>query len=378
MSCARPARFRGRSPAARRALPRGRRITSPIRRSRKPYPQQSYPRQQYPQPPRRTGQCRSQPPGTRAADAGRRRIRERAARAGRAEAELSAAPADRARQPCRIAPRPTARRAIERAAPARTAQPYPPQSDPQQSYPPRGAEQVPLGRERAPVTTGAVAVQPTATLACPIVSALDTWFASGVQPAAMKWFGVQVAEIRQISAYSCRGMNGQRGRADLRACIRQCARHRVVHARGRPQDHRQGRLARRAGGAGLPARRAGLGLPALLDRARARLERVPLRPHPRGPDAARERAAGVQSGAGPGRCGGGTRRLSLCARRARRDRLDQAGAQRRASASFAGATRSTTACRARCRARTESGDICRGIYIFARNRAACQFASCRR
>ena len=96
----------------------------------------------------------------------------------------------------------------------RTAQPYPQQPPqqqnyPQQSYPP--AEQVPLGRDRAPVTTGAVAVQPAATLACPIVSSLDTWFASGVQPAAMKWFGVQVAEIRQISAYSCRGMNGQRG-----------------------------------------------------------------------------------------------------------------------------------------------------------------------
>ena len=82
----------------------------------------------------------------------------------------------------------------------RSAQPYPAQP-----------EQVPLGRERAPVLTGATAVQPTATLACPIVSALDTWFASGVQPAAMRWFGQPVAEIRQISAYSCRGMNGQRG-----------------------------------------------------------------------------------------------------------------------------------------------------------------------
>jgi hypothetical protein len=78
---------------------------------------------------------------------------------------------------------------------------------PQQSYP----QQVPLGRERAPTMTGAVTVQPSATLACPVVSALDQWFASGVQPAALKWFGVQVAEIRQISAYSCRGMNGQRG-----------------------------------------------------------------------------------------------------------------------------------------------------------------------
>jgi hypothetical protein len=85
----------------------------------------------------------------------------------------------------------------------RTAQPYP-------SYP-QAAEPVPLGRERAAVMTGAAAVQPTATLACPIVSALDQWFAGGVQPAALKWFGQQVAEIRQISAYSCRSMNGQRG-----------------------------------------------------------------------------------------------------------------------------------------------------------------------
>jgi len=73
------------------------------------------------------------------------------------------------------------------------------------------AEPVPLGRQQAPVTVGAVAVQPAATLACPIVSALDRWFADAVQPAAVKWFGAPVAEIRQISAYSCRGMNGQRG-----------------------------------------------------------------------------------------------------------------------------------------------------------------------
>jgi hypothetical protein len=91
------------------------------------------------------------------------------------------------------------------------SQPHPSQSYPAQPYPAQPAEQVPLGRERGPVTTGAVAVQPTATLACPIVSSLDNWFSTGVQPAALKWFGVQVAEIRQISAYSCRGMNGQPG-----------------------------------------------------------------------------------------------------------------------------------------------------------------------
>jgi hypothetical protein len=60
-----------------------------------------------------------------------------------------------------------------------------------------------------PVTAvGPVAVKPTATLACPIVSALDRWLADSVQPAAQRWFGARVVEIKQISAYSCRGMNG--------------------------------------------------------------------------------------------------------------------------------------------------------------------------
>jgi hypothetical protein len=55
---------------------------------------------------------------------------------------------------------------------------------------------------------GPVSVRPAATLACPIVSMLDRWFAESVQPAAQRWFGVRVVEIKQISAYSCRGMNG--------------------------------------------------------------------------------------------------------------------------------------------------------------------------
>ena len=41
-----------------------------------------------------------------------------------------------------------------------------------------------------------------------MVSELDRWIVNSVQPAAMRWFGVPVAEIKQISAYSCRGMNG--------------------------------------------------------------------------------------------------------------------------------------------------------------------------
>ncbi len=69
----------------------------------------------------------------------------------------------------------------------------------------------PLGPSRAPRVTGAVGTvtfTPAATLNCPLVSALDEWFATAVQPAALRWFRQPVAEVRQISAYSCRGMNG--------------------------------------------------------------------------------------------------------------------------------------------------------------------------
>jgi hypothetical protein len=62
---------------------------------------------------------------------------------------------------------------------------------------------VPQARAASPV-----AVSPPATLACPIVSELDRWISNSIQPAAMRWFGSPIAEIKQISAYSCRGMNG--------------------------------------------------------------------------------------------------------------------------------------------------------------------------
>ncbi|MCF8478239.1 MAG: extensin family protein, partial [Pseudolabrys sp.] len=68
---------------------------------------------------------------------------------------------------------------------------------------------------RAPPTTGAIlpaTLKPAASLSCPIVSALERWVTHGVQPAALHWFGSQVVEIKQISAYSCRQMNGKGGR----------------------------------------------------------------------------------------------------------------------------------------------------------------------
>jgi hypothetical protein len=59
-----------------------------------------------------------------------------------------------------------------------------------------------------PATAGPVGLRPAATLACPIVSTLDKWVATAVQPAALRWFRQPIAEIKQIGAYSCRGMNG--------------------------------------------------------------------------------------------------------------------------------------------------------------------------
>ena len=68
---------------------------------------------------------------------------------------------------------------------------------------------VPLGRPAAPALSVApAALAPTATLACPVVSVLNRFVSDRVQPAATRWFGQPVVEIKQISAYSCRGMNG--------------------------------------------------------------------------------------------------------------------------------------------------------------------------
>jgi hypothetical protein len=89
------------------------------------------------------------------------------------------------------------RRPYEMASP-------PPLATPQSAPPRFGSPSVP----RVMAAAGPVSVSPAATLACPIVSVLDEWFDDAVQPAALKWFGQPVVEIKQISAYSCRGMNG--------------------------------------------------------------------------------------------------------------------------------------------------------------------------
>jgi hypothetical protein len=60
---------------------------------------------------------------------------------------------------------------------------------------------------RTGVTPRPATVTPAATLACPMVSALDRFVSDTVQPAAQRWFSQPVVTIRQISSYSCRGMN---------------------------------------------------------------------------------------------------------------------------------------------------------------------------
>jgi hypothetical protein len=110
-----------------------------------------------------------------------------------------------------------------------TSQPYRNSYPPPSAYPPRDRATAPYSarpdavmalpsREPLPrlgpaqgnpfAAFGPVTVKPAATLACPIVSVLDRWLAESVQPAAQRWVGARVVEIRQISAYSCRGMNG--------------------------------------------------------------------------------------------------------------------------------------------------------------------------
>jgi hypothetical protein len=80
-------------------------------------------------------------------------------------------------------------------------------------YQPPAREPPRLGPVRAPNLSAIApaALQPSATLACPLVSALDRWVSEGVQPAALHWFGSPVSTIHQIGGYSCRGMVGGDG-----------------------------------------------------------------------------------------------------------------------------------------------------------------------
>jgi hypothetical protein len=152
-------------------------------------------------------------------------------------------------------------------------------------------------------SVGPVAVKPAATLACPIVSALDKWMVDSVQPAAMRWFGAPVVEIKQISAYSCRGMNGNSNAhisehafgnaldiaaftlADGRRISVQDGWHGLAEEQGFLRDV-QGAACQQFNTVLAPG-----------------LERLSLQPHSRRSDAARQRPGDLQAGGGIGRTG---------------------------------------------------------------------------
>ena len=92
-------------------------------------------------------------------------------------------------------------------APATMVRPQQPASRPPYEQPAQRSVP-PLGPSRAQPVTAEATLTPPATLACPLVSALDRWVSEGVQPAALHWFNSPVVTIKQISAYSCRDMVG--------------------------------------------------------------------------------------------------------------------------------------------------------------------------
>lgn len=97
--------------------------------------------------------------------------------------------------------RPITQNPLPPPGPGAAPPPYP-------SRDPAYGQSVPVSPAPEAPRSAAVAVTPAATLACPVFSALDRWVAEAIQPAAQRWFSQPVVEIKQISSYSCRGMNG--------------------------------------------------------------------------------------------------------------------------------------------------------------------------
>ena len=81
---------------------------------------------------------------------------------------------------------------------------------------------------------GAIAVDKTLTIDCPMIPALEAWLNAIVEPDAQARFGQRVATVNVFGAYSCRGDRQHAGRAPFRARLRQRGRRRGLHARRRP------------------------------------------------------------------------------------------------------------------------------------------------
>ncbi len=65
--------------------------------------------------------------------------------------------------------------------------------------------------ELSATPTGHVVLAPEATLACPMIPALDQWVETAVQPAAAEHLGSRVTALTVAASYVCRGRNGKKG-----------------------------------------------------------------------------------------------------------------------------------------------------------------------
>jgi hypothetical protein len=58
---------------------------------------------------------------------------------------------------------------------------------------------------------GVVELNPPATVQCPMVPATDHWVVTSVMPAARRYFGMDVVELKVAASYACRPRNGIAG-----------------------------------------------------------------------------------------------------------------------------------------------------------------------
>jgi hypothetical protein len=65
--------------------------------------------------------------------------------------------------------------------------------------------------ELAAADGGRVSLQPAALLRCPMIPQVNRWVMTSVEPAALRVYGVPLAELKIAASYSCRPMNNVYG-----------------------------------------------------------------------------------------------------------------------------------------------------------------------
>lgn len=65
--------------------------------------------------------------------------------------------------------------------------------------------------EMSAVAGGRVNLQPAALLSCPMIPQVDRWVTNAVAPAAMRFYGSPLVELKVAASYACRPMNNVYG-----------------------------------------------------------------------------------------------------------------------------------------------------------------------